>query len=298
MLDYRHDLRFGVFVTPTSAAPHRAVDLAVVADRAGLDMVTIQDHPYQPKLLDAWTLMSFIAARTERVALSGNVINLPLRPPAVLARSAATLDLLSGGRFEMALGAGAFGDAIVAMGGPRRTPGQARRALSEAVDVMRDLWDVSTRSGVHVHGDFYTVDGAKRGPAPAHPISITIGGYGPRMLELIGTKGDGWLPSLSYLPNGLSDLRAMNARIDGAAQEAGRDPRSVRRILNVGGAFDDSRDGLLSGDAESWADDLTTLTVEYGMTDFVFATDDVAEIERIGAEVVPATRRRVAQARA
>ncbi|MCF8610346.1 LLM class flavin-dependent oxidoreductase [Gordonia sp. HY285] len=297
MPDYGHDLRFGVFVTPTSAAPLRAVELAVDADRAGLDLVTVQDHPYQPKLLDAWTLMSFIAARTDAITVSGNVTNLPLRPPAVLARSAAALDLLSGGRLEMALGSGGFFDAIVAMGGPRRTPGEARRALSEAIDVMRELWDTSTRSGVHFQGEFYTVDGAKRGPAPARPIPISVGAYGPRMLALIGTKCDGWVPSLSYLPNGVADLAEMNARIDDAAAEAGRDPKDVRRILNLGGTFDDDRDGLLAGPPESWTSDLAMLAVEHGISDFVFATDDADTIARIGAEVAPATRETVAVTR-
>ncbi|MCF8572363.1 LLM class flavin-dependent oxidoreductase [Gordonia sp. HY002] len=297
MPDYGHDPRFGVFVTPTSASPLRPVQLAVVAEQAGLDLVSIQDHPYQSKLLDAWTLLSFIAARTERISLSGNVINLPLRPPAVLARAAASLDLLSEGRLEMAIGAGGFADAIEAMGGPRRSRGEARRALAEAIDVMRELWDTSTRTGVHFLGSHYTVDGAKRGPQPAHPISIWVGGYGPRMLEMIGRKADGWLPSLSFLPNGVDDLIAMNARIDASAERAGRNPGDIRRILNVGGAFDDTRDGLLSGGPESWAADLTTLATDHGVSDFVFATDDADTIRRIGAEVAPTTRESVHAAR-
>ena len=93
MTDYGHDLLFGTFVTPTAEDPRQAVDLAVTADRAGLDLVTFQDHPYQPGFLDTWTLLSYAAARTERVRLSGNVLSLPLRPPAVLARAAASLDV-------------------------------------------------------------------------------------------------------------------------------------------------------------------------------------------------------------
>src|SRR5690606_31222684 len=121
MTDYGHDLQFGVFITPVAHPPMHAVDMAVVADRAGLDLVTFQDHPYQPAFYDTWTLLSFVASRTSRVHLSGNVLNLPLRQPAVLARSAATLDLLSGGRFEMGIGSGAFWDGIAAMGGRRLT---------------------------------------------------------------------------------------------------------------------------------------------------------------------------------
>ena len=79
--------------------------------------MTFQDHPYQPRFLDTWTLLSVLAAQTSTVRLAPNVANLPLRPPAVLARSVASLDILSGGRVELGLGAGAFWDAIEANGG-------------------------------------------------------------------------------------------------------------------------------------------------------------------------------------
>src|ERR1700730_12278732 len=110
--DYGHELAFGVFLTPSSERPQAVVDLARVADQAGLDLVTFQDHPYQPAFLDTWTLLSYVAAQTQNVRLSGNVINLPLRNPAVLARSVASLDLLSGGRAELGIGAGGFAEAI------------------------------------------------------------------------------------------------------------------------------------------------------------------------------------------
>ncbi|TMR88080.1 LLM class flavin-dependent oxidoreductase, partial [Nonomuraea basaltis] len=108
MTDYGHDLRFGTFITPTAYPVRQAVDLAVAADRAGLDLVTFQDHPYQPRFHDTWTLLSYVASQTTKVHVSGNVLNLPLRQPAVLARAAASLDLLSGGRFELGIGAGGF----------------------------------------------------------------------------------------------------------------------------------------------------------------------------------------------
>jgi alkanesulfonate monooxygenase SsuD/methylene tetrahydromethanopterin reductase-like flavin-dependent oxidoreductase (luciferase family) len=111
MTDYGHDLLFGTFVTPTAATPQQVIDLAPTADRSSLDLVTFQDHPYQSAYLDTWTLPSFIAAPTERIHVSGNVLSLPLRPPAVLARAAASLDILSNGRFELGIGAGAFGTA-------------------------------------------------------------------------------------------------------------------------------------------------------------------------------------------
>ena len=116
--------------------------------------MTFQDHPYQPAFLDTWTLLSWVAARTERIHVAGNVLNLPLRPPAVLARAAASLDLLSGGRFELGLGAGAFWDAIEAMGGAaaharaRPSTRSTRRSTSSAASGTP-----SERAPLRVDGD-------------------------------------------------------------------------------------------------------------------------------------------------
>ncbi|HEY7592875.1 MAG TPA: LLM class flavin-dependent oxidoreductase, partial [Actinophytocola sp.] len=139
MPDYGHPLEFGVFLPPQADAVEDTLTLARLADAVGLDLVSVQDHPYQAAFLDTWTLLSAIAASTTSVRVFPNVANLPLRPPAVLARSAATLDILSGGRAELGLGAGSFWDAIAGMGGPRRTPGESVRALEEAIGVIRAL---------------------------------------------------------------------------------------------------------------------------------------------------------------
>ena len=203
--------------------------LAQLSEELGLDLVTFQDHPYQRSFLDTWTLMSYVAASTASIHIAPNVLNLPLRPPAVVARAAASLDLLSGGRFELGLGAGAFGEAMVAMGGPQRTPGEAVEALAEAMTILRELWDTSARGGVRVVGRHYTVLGAKRGPAPAHPIGIWLGAYKPRMLRLTGRVADGWLPSAgisrrtSWLPPTRSSTR--RRRRPGAPRP------TIRRLL-------------------------------------------------------------------
>src|SRR4051794_12987935 len=231
MPDYGHAVEFGVFLTPSAQEPDVVVGLASLADQSGLDLVTFQDHPYQARFLDTWTLLSFVAARTSRVRLAPNVLNLPLRNPAVAARAVASLDILSGGRAELGIGAGAFWDAIEAMGGRRLRPGESVRALEEAIDVMRALWDAGERRGARVEGEFHSVHGAARGPAPLHEPAVWVGAYRPRMLDLVGRKADGWLPSLSYLGQG--DLGRGNAAIDRAATRAGRDPVEIRRLLNV-----------------------------------------------------------------
>ncbi|HKR71873.1 MAG TPA: LLM class flavin-dependent oxidoreductase [Streptosporangiaceae bacterium] len=298
MTDYGHDLLFGSFVTPAAADPDLVVELAKLSEQAGLDLVTVQDHPYLPQFLDAWTLLAYLAAATTKIGLAPNVINLPLRQPAVLARSAASLDLLSGGRVELGLGAGAFWEAIEANGGRRLAPGQAVRALSEAITIIRQVWDTGQRGGVRVAGARYHVSGAKRGPAPAHDIGIWVGGYKPRMLELIGASADGWLPSLSYLPGGIAQLPDLNARIDDAATAAARDPRSVRRLLNISGEFTGSGSGLLTGPVSQWVEELAGLALDCGISGFILMGDDPVAIQHFGREVAPAVRELVAAERA
>jgi alkanesulfonate monooxygenase SsuD/methylene tetrahydromethanopterin reductase-like flavin-dependent oxidoreductase (luciferase family) len=295
MPDYGHEIRLGSFITPTAARADDVVALAVRADEIGLDLVTFQDHPYQPKFLDTWTLLSFVAARTERIRLSANVHNLPLRPPSVLARAAASLDILSGGRHEVALGAGGFWEAIEAMGGRRLSPGDAVQALDEAIDVMRGIWDTEHTGPLIVEGQHYWLRGAKRGPAPAHRMEIWLGAVRPRMLALVGRKADGWLPSLGII--GVEALAPGNARIDDAARASGRDPRDVRRLLNIAGEFRATSAGLLRGPAQQWVAELSDLALGEGVSTFILITDDAATLDRFGGEVAPAVRQAVAAER-
>jgi len=281
MPDYGHPLRFGSFITPVNSPASAPVRLAVLSEQLGLDLVTFQDHPYQASFLDTWTLLSWAGAQTERVQLAGNVLNLPLRQPAVLARAAASLDLLSGGRVSVGIGAGGFWDAIEAMGGRRLTPAQAVDALDEAIDVFRGIWDAAERRSLRVDGDYYRVHGAKRGPAPAHDIPIWIGAYKPRMLRLTGRKADGWLPSLSYLQPG--DLQRGNRLIDETAEAAGRDPREITRLLNISGG-------------ES-ADDLARLALEDGVSTFIAVGDDPDGLRHFAEEIAPAVREQVERGR-
>lgn len=281
MPDYGHQLRFGVFLTPTSSDPERVVARAVIAEEAGLDLVTFQDHPYNPDLLDAWTLLTWVASRTERIEVAGNVLNIPLRQPSVLARQVAALDRLSDGRVALGVGAGGFWDAIEAMGSPRLTPGESVEALSEAIEVIRGIWDVDDPSVLRVDGKHHRVAGAKRGPELRRDVPIWVGAYGPRMLRLIGRQADGWLPSQSYLKPGA--LPKGNEIIDAAATAAGRDPREIVRLLNVNPDTD--------------ADALIDLALDDGISTFILASDDPAVISRFGQQIAPAVREAVAAER-
>jgi alkanesulfonate monooxygenase SsuD/methylene tetrahydromethanopterin reductase-like flavin-dependent oxidoreductase (luciferase family) len=279
MPDYGHPLRFATFIGPTNSPPNRPVELAQLSERLGYDFVTFQDHPYQSSFLDTWTLLSWVAARTERIGVSGNVLNLPLRqPPAVLARAVASLDLLSGGRTSLGLGAGYFWDAIQATGGRRLTPLQGVAALGEAIDIIRGIWDADGPGDVNVDGEFYSVHGAERGPAPAHRIPIWLGAHKPKMQGLVGRKADGWLPSLPTMEPG--DLSKGNAIIDDAARGAGRDPRDITRLLNI-----------FAG--QQTPQELSRLAVEDGVSVFILASDDPDVIERFAAESIPAIRENV-----
>lgn len=292
MADAGLPVRFGWFLVPEARDPWGLLEEARLAERAGFDLIGVQDHPYQRRYLDAFTLLAALTAATERVGLFPDVANLPLRHPAMLAKAAASLDLLSGGRFELGLGAGAFWDAVAAMGGPRRRPGEAVEALEEAIGLLRDLW--SDQPSVRFEGAHYRVVGVKPGPAPAHPIGIWIGGFGPRMLALTGRLADGWVPSSPYVPP--ERLGAAQARIDEAAAAAGRDPAAIRRLYNISGRIGPGGGGFLDGPAAQWVEELLPLVTETGMDTFVLwpSESPARQLELFAAEVAPALREAVA----
>jgi alkanesulfonate monooxygenase SsuD/methylene tetrahydromethanopterin reductase-like flavin-dependent oxidoreductase (luciferase family) len=294
MPDYGRTLKFGVFPTPEAASVDEVLALARVADEGGLEYVGIQDHPYQRRFLDSWMLMATVLARTESVSVFPDVANLPLRPPAVLAKAAASLDVLSGGRFELGLGAGAFWDAVAAMGGPRRSPGEAVDALAEAIEVIRLMW--SDQRSVRFEGHHYQLSGVKPGPPPVHPMGIWLGVGGRRTLALVGRTADGWVPSSGWAtPDKLPD---MHARIDDAAVAAGRDPTGIARVYNIWGKIDGAG-GFLQGGVTQWVDELSELSLHHGMDTFVFGPSDdpVPQLQRFVAEVVPGVREQVAASR-
>jgi alkanesulfonate monooxygenase SsuD/methylene tetrahydromethanopterin reductase-like flavin-dependent oxidoreductase (luciferase family) len=288
----REAIRFGLFLTPTADSYPDLVRQAQAVERNGLDLVGIQDHPYQRRFLDTFALIGDLLARTERVTIFPAVANVPLRPPAVLATLAASLDLMSGGRFELGLGAGAFWDGIEAMGGPRRSPGESVDALAEAIEIIRRSW--SGERSVTFEGSHYRVKGFHPGPPPAHDIGIWLGAYQPRMLALTGRVADGWVPSHGHAPP--EKAREMAKRVDDAAEKAGRDPRSIRRVYNLSGQIADGpvRERL-QGPPEHWIETLTGFVLELGFDSFIFspAEDVPRQIERFALEVAPGVREAV-----
>jgi alkanesulfonate monooxygenase SsuD/methylene tetrahydromethanopterin reductase-like flavin-dependent oxidoreductase (luciferase family) len=287
----------GISVVPLVDELDQVRALVHAADQAGLPLVGVQDHPYQRHFFDTWSLIPTLMAETERITFFTDVANLPLRPPAVMAKAAATLDVLGGGRFELGLGAGGLVDLIAHFGGPRRTPGESVEALEEAIDVLRLLW--SGERSVSFHGKHYSLEDARPGPRPAHPIGIWLGAFKPRMMRLVGRKADGWLPSLGVLTR--DELREGNELIDETAVRAGRDPRSIRRLVNVQGLIGDgpapARSELpvgflagepLAGPPEWWAETIAGL-VEDGFDTIVFwpVERSPRQVEVLANDVLP-----------
>jgi alkanesulfonate monooxygenase SsuD/methylene tetrahydromethanopterin reductase-like flavin-dependent oxidoreductase (luciferase family) len=293
MTDYGRAIEFGYFPAPLADEYPTLVERVRIADETGLDLIGIQDHPYQRRFLDTFSLIADLAARTNRVRFFPDVANLALRHPSMMAKSASTIERMSGGRFELGLGAGSFWDAIEGMGGPRRSRAEAVESVAEAISVIRLLW--SGERNLRFEGRHYRLKGIHSGPVPSHDIGIWLGAGGPRMLSLIGRVADGWVPSSGWMTP--ARLPETNARIDDAAQAAGRKPSDIRRIYNVAGSITDgARGDFLEGPISYWADELTRLAVECGMDAFIFwptAGDTTAQLRLYAEHIAPQVRAEV-----
>jgi alkanesulfonate monooxygenase SsuD/methylene tetrahydromethanopterin reductase-like flavin-dependent oxidoreductase (luciferase family) len=286
---YGRPLELGISITPTSGELNTARELARRADELGLDLIGIQDHPYQWRFLETWSLIGDLLARTEQVRIFPDVANLPLRGAAMIAKQAASLDVLSAGRFELGLGPGAFWEAISAMGGPVRSGREAFESLEESIRIIRSFW--SGERTISVEGEYYSVKGLHPGPAPVHPIEIWLGVGKPRALALTGRLADGWVPSLSSATPDIVPM--LMRRVDEGASEANRDPAEIRRLYNISGRIiDGPTTGLLDGPVEHWLETLSGFARELGFDTFIFWPGDdlLAQVERFAREVAPQLR--------
>lgn len=285
---------FGVFPSPVADDLPDTVRHVRLAEDCGLDLVGVQDHPYQRRFLDTFALLPYLMAVTTTIRFFPDVTHLPLRPPAMLAKQAATLDVLSGGRFELGIGSGGFDQASQAMGAQPRTGKEKLEALREAVEICRLFWS-APEHGIRYEGLHYRLDGTKAGPAPVHDIGVWVGGIGPRTLQFIGERADGWVPSSPFVPP--DRLRTARRRVDEAAEAVGRDPSEVRTIYNVNGTITAGvATGWLQGPVEHWVDELTSLAVEDGVSGFVYWPGEQPDDGvRAWAEVAAGVRERLAR---
>jgi probable F420-dependent oxidoreductase len=203
------------------------VAMARAAEECGFDSIWLGDHLLydtpERGPWEAWTLLSALAAVTERVKLGPLVACAGFRPPGVLAKMAATVDEVSGGRLVLGLGAGWNEREFVAYGIPfdRRVS-----RFEEAFAIVRGLL---AGERVTLHGNFYSADDAVLLPRPAQQVPLMIGSNGPRMLAAALPHVSSWNTWYVDYGNTAEGFAALNARISEAAERAGRDPAEIER---------------------------------------------------------------------
>lgn len=295
-------VRFGLGLDGAAHRTAHLLDHAVRADRDGLDVVTVADHPWSEQEVDAYAALGVVLGRTRRVTGAVNVTNTPSRPAPVLARTLAALSALSGGRVVLGIGAGGAHPPVTGLGVERLSPAAAVRQMAEAITVVRAL----TGGGgpVHLDGEFYRVDGLR--PAAAATPPVWTGSLGPASLAVTGRLADGWIPghAADWRSERVARSRPL---IDEAAVAAGRDPADVVTIHNLPGRITatplpTTRDGAgrwLGGSVGQWVEELTGAVLAHRAGGFLlFPTPDGTPADvvlgRWAQEIAPAVREAVA----
>ncbi len=223
----------GLFV-PT-AAPDARPDMAVAfgqrAEAAGLASVWLPDRPVFANP-DPLVALAAVAATTSRVQLGTCVLLGTLRPPALLAKSVASLDALSGGRVILGLGVGSRADDFAAAGVP--FAGRGARA-SELIQILRLAW---SGAPLRHEGRVYQLDVGPVGPRPVQPGGppIWLGGSAPAALRRAGRLADGYIASSTSGPAG---VRRTWRAVRDSAEQAGRDPASLTLAALVRASVDE-----------------------------------------------------------
>lgn len=288
----------GINVHPGVEDPKDAFDRARIADASEIDLLTIQDHPYIPYFLDTWTLLSALASVTTRVHLGTNISPLPLRPPAMLAKAASSLDVLTRGRVELGIGAGGFPKGIAAFGGKVLPVGERVTAFAEGIQVIRGLWE--SGEGFSYDGTYYQLHDTHFGPKPDHKIRIWVGANKLRMMRITGRLADGVLLGNTYVPE--DRLAEINQQIDEGAAAAGRSPDAVRRGYNLMGVVELPDLPNTSNEvgpktpvmpSSGWIDLIVRLYRDRGMDTFIFwplGDNQLLQFEAFAGEIAPAVR--------
>jgi alkanesulfonate monooxygenase SsuD/methylene tetrahydromethanopterin reductase-like flavin-dependent oxidoreductase (luciferase family) len=272
--------------------------MAEQADRDGLDLFSLSDHPYIGARLDAYAALGFILGRTRQIAGFANVTNLPTRPAPMLARTVTSLSALSGGRVVLGIGAGGLWDRISDMGVLRLGPDAAVQAFEEAIVLVKML--SGGGEPVTYEGRYYQVNQIE--PAPVATPPVWTGSVGPKSLAGTGRVADGWLPG--HAADWLSErYRESRPVIDDAAAAVGRDPREIRTVFNFPGritgrplAATRNRDGRwVGGSVDQWVEELTGAVLEHDASGFMLfspggGAPDAVSLARWAQEIVPAVR--------
>jgi probable F420-dependent oxidoreductase len=224
---------FGAPVSGAWASPDNLASFAARAEQSGyVSLWTFQRlfvpegsgmEPVYHSVLDPMLALGYAAAVTSRIRLGVAILNVPYLSPAIVAKQAATLDVLSAGRLDLGLGVGWMPEEFAATGASMRRRG-AR--AEEYIAVLHALWADQV---TEFSGEFYTVPAARMAPKPVQRPGppVILGGVAPRALERVGRLADGWVTSsradLSRVGEGIEVIRA-------AAEKAGRDPGAIRII--------------------------------------------------------------------
>ena len=298
-----HQVRFGLGLETGVHQVSEMLRHARLADDAGLDVVSVSDHPYFAERLDAYAALGFVLGATSNVTGAVIMTNLLSRPAPILARTVTGLSTISGGRVVLGLGAGGMEEEIVALGVPRLSPAARVRALEEAIMVVRAL--SGGGDPVTFDGEFYQV--TELAPAAAATPPIWVGSLGPKNLAVTGRHADGWIPGH------LADWRSTQVAesrpiVDEAAASVGRDPADVDTIYNVSGRLaraplTETRDDegrWTGGGVAQWVEELTVAVLERDAAAFIYLLppgDSISDmtLNLWAHEVVPAVREAIAR---
>ncbi|WP_410621990.1 LLM class flavin-dependent oxidoreductase [Amycolatopsis sp. cmx-8-4] len=294
---------FGIGGSTAVTSARSTLRQAVLADRGGLDLFSVSDHPYHADRLDAYAEIGVVLGRTERISGLVSVTNLPTRPAPMLARAVTSLSALSGGRIVLGMGVGGLWDDIARLGVTKLSPGQAVRAFEEGIRLVKALGGGG--EPVTFDGEFYQVTDLE--PAQEEIPPVWTGSVGPKSLAVTGRVADGWMPG--HAADWLSErYRTSRPVIDQAAKEAGREPADIVTVYNFPGRItaepltktrgDDGR--WIGGSPAQWVAELTGAVLDHDAKGFVLfgpggrppADDDVA---RWAGEIAPAVREAVAK---
>jgi alkanesulfonate monooxygenase SsuD/methylene tetrahydromethanopterin reductase-like flavin-dependent oxidoreductase (luciferase family) len=294
-----NSLRFGVNLTGAGRPYDELLATARVAEEAGFDTIALTDRPPEQNF-EAWTLASAIGVLTTRVRITHNTLNVPFRNAALLAKMSGSLEAIIGpDRLYLTLGAGGQPTHFESYGIAYGTPGERFTDLRDAVSIVRGLW---ANERFSYAGRIQQVVDASAPPRPAAgTMPIYIGALGPRMMAYTGRAADGWLKNRGW-PESVDQLRDLVAQLEAGAAAAGRDPSTIRRVLN-GAAAIGPNVVAAAGAGPGWgagllgsADDILATIKTYqaaGADTFhlAFAADDRhAQMRAFGSEVIARVR--------
>ncbi|MGI8418749.1 MAG: TIGR03619 family F420-dependent LLM class oxidoreductase [Nakamurella sp.] len=232
--------------------PLTVTDAARSLESAGFDSLWVSDHVVMPGRITSWypfaedgvatwpsdtpyleavVVLALAAAVTSRVRLGTAILVLPQRNPVLLAKQVATVDAVSGGRFDLGVGAGWLAEEFAAL--DTSFAGRGTR-METWIEVLRDCWT----GRPHARADAYPLaDGILVLPATAAPVPVLIGGHSPKALERAGRIGDGWLGQQSVPELDTATLMSEIGTVRSHAERSGRDPAAIRMVLRLVGSL-------------------------------------------------------------